>query len=135
ALPELTALLRDPVADVRLAALQALPRVESTPRGPRRALIDLLKDPDRRIRIAAAGTFREGDLHDEPVVRALLETLKNPDPELRAAAAASLGEARARGWTSDEKGRSIRVYPDSAAIARDPTAGATLRSSLTDPDP
>lgn len=80
--PRLTASLDDPVAEVRLAALEALRRLPSPAAVDRVAL--RLRDPEAGVRVAAARVLAA--IEDDRVVDHLMEAATDPAEEVRSVA-------------------------------------------------
>jgi HEAT repeat protein len=80
--PRLTISLDDPVADVRIAALEALRRLPSPAAVDRVAL--RLRDPEATVRVTAARVLAATE--DDRVVHHLLEAATDPSDEVRSMA-------------------------------------------------
>ncbi|MFI5457847.1 MAG: HEAT repeat domain-containing protein [Isosphaerales bacterium] len=122
--PELVRLLRDPEAQVRVAALRALVRFNDLEIS-REARAGLLKDVDDRVRLAAAEAIVHKDMHSTGVIIALVEAIEDGNPDVRAAAARKLAESGSWKWVLD--GWDRRLTP--SRTYRGP------REALSDPDP
>jgi len=122
--PDLLQLLRDPEAQVRIAALHALVPFTDL-EVSREARAGLLKDVDNRVRVAAAESIVNKDLRSSGVIIALVEAIEDRDPDVRAAAATKLADSGSWKWVLD--GRDPRLAP--SRIYRGP------REALSDPDP
>jgi HEAT repeat protein len=98
-LPELLALLKDPEAAVRGAAVVALRSFAADAAAKqklREALRPLLKDRDAEVRWGALDTFHELDpAQDAALVAEIAALLKDEEQSVRAAAARTLGAAGA----------------------------------------
>jgi HEAT repeat protein len=93
AVPSLTGLMKNPAADVRLAAARALGAIgDRTALGP---LLDTAADRDEAVRLAVIEGL--GNLHQAPAVVVLAKTLqRDSSVAVREAAAASLGRLGCR---------------------------------------
>jgi HEAT repeat protein len=128
AIPPLVGALEDPVAAVRVAAVEALDSIGSrvaksgsgggTVRAAVMGLIRCLKDPDPAVRVASAKALGAIDSNlagsgsGGETIRmastALIRSLKDPEPGVRSASAISLGNIAAprRGFTATSRNRS-----------------------------
>jgi len=133
-IPDLVLLLCDPVADVRRAALGALPRLDAAATPGPETIGRLLADVDRRVRLAAAKVVGDDDLDAEGVITGLLAALKDPDPDVRAEAAYKLARTNGKGGISVHERSLIHGYGKSTTLAKSSIAGGVLRTALTDPE-
>lgn len=78
AMPALIDALRDPSADVRDRAAQALARIGPPARQAVPSLIDALNDPDWRVRRSAARALGQIGPAAEEAVPALIEVIRDP---------------------------------------------------------
>jgi HEAT repeat protein len=137
ALPEVAALLGDPEADVRLAALDALDAAGLPPEH-REAVRAALRDPDAEVRARAAAVLLSTG-HDADARETLGSMARSDDPERRAAGIAALagrGDPEAIGAAVADPDPAVRR----AAILAlpevlPPEAAGALVEALGDPDP
>jgi len=132
--PELVASLRDPEAVVRLAALRALGRIVQHSAPAQSALLGCLRDEDRRVRLVAALAIAGSDLNSDAVIAGLLAALRDPDVEVRAAAVGRLVCTNGKGGFSLVEGTLDQAEADGTTLAASPSASASLRAALADPD-
>jgi HEAT repeat protein len=78
ALPELIVALKDPHADVRDRAAQALARIGPPASQAVPALVDALRDPDWRVRRSAARALGQIGPAAEAAVPALIDVIRDP---------------------------------------------------------
>ncbi len=132
--PQLATLLGDPDTDIRLAVLRALERIVEHTDPTQKALLQCLGDADRRIRRAAARAVSGSDLDSDTVIAGLIAAINDQDVEVRAAAAGRLVCTNGKGGISLEEGSLDPAEASSTVLARSPTAAASLRAALADPD-
>ncbi len=111
-LKQVFALLDDPDADIRGAAVSALPTLGPGPDPAIPRLADRLRDDNRKVRVRAAAALgevvRRGRPGRERAVEALAKGLDDPSPEVRAASVDALGVVVFRGGKADDPLRSGR---------------------------
>ena len=147
AIPALEQVLRDPIAEVRMAAAGALAAIDpSRTDAAVQIAVEALKEKSDAARRAAAWVLGELEKKAAPACPALSAMLRDPDGELRWAAANALGEIGAASAVAipgllgllADKDANLRATAADAlsqigSEARNP-AQAPLERALKDPD-
>jgi HEAT repeat protein len=135
AIPDIVNLLKDSVPEVRLAAVRAFRRLGGVPASARETVAGLLKDTNRRTQLEVTSVLGTEAPTEPVVIATLLEALKDPNAEVRAEAAYKLALMNGKEGVCVDGQTIVGAHQQSHALANSSTAGAALRTALTDPDP